>query len=1594
MKPMRLLLVSVVLVTAFLTNVPTEAGILPSEVLVVYNSQHAYSENVALYYAYKRNIPARNLFDVDSPVTSEAVADPSSYRNALGDGLVDKIEQYLLNNFNPYPSNPDYYKANPSVDPIKCVVMCYGVPSRIAYGERTGASIDGTMPLLFQRAPWGNVPLWRYCTGGMGATNRYSETDTDFTAFRLSSGNDSQSSPPTFRKVRFLSPSTAIAVGTYGIIYNGVLSSGQWSWSPVNDEDKQFVAYNCTDIQIVDQQTAFVSTGGTPSTRTDEGGSVLFTQDAGQTWKPVVLATPWGDQHQCGPSVCGISFQRSGAGWVGWTVGWRIRTFTSTDGTSWSQPNDRTSELINNAPGKLGSTFVPCSVAVADSNNVWMCGNTGIFRSLDGGSTWTHQTSGIPANSTIYKVWMRWATDHYEGVAAGYKVDTVHQVTYACVLFTQNGGQTWQEQIANPEIRATMDDIAVYPAQDGSYKVAVTGSGSPKGYLYDSNSGWNVFTGFPWDSVSVSWTGGSDYLLCCQSRPCIQYGTGSAGAVTWTDAVQIPPMHWKLRYMVGRLDALEDPLENVPGFGWMPRDIKRMIDRAVAATPGGKFAIYGDPVSNADFLGQLEAAGISSGNIACSTSIPSVTGQSDVMAYFGPHMIIDAAYQYISWGRPGHTWHPGGVQFYNTNDGQSFRIPLHIWGLNAKTDGLTSGWLKVFGMWASTVYTTHKVVLCTQPGGTPLAGGTVMFASNGTAEIDLSGVTWPPGQGVYVEIRFPDNDQDPDLQGKCIPNGRDYWSASAIPGIISTGKRYKIEAARDVTSQYIREGASGAITAIDEPGLPCGAGAMLDYATGYCWGETALRYLGLGFTSAVMGDPLMAPFAVQPTVSFQSPTPADGSRIRGQVMLSATAAPGGTGNIDRVEFYAVGTDQNPRLIGTDRDAPYFFVWDTSNGFANGAYTIRAIAYQLNTHVGISATLPRTVTLDNSANPTVYISSPDTDNQVISHETPVVATISPSASRVQFWLSWNNTLVYGLEDNSPPYECSVTSAMVPDGAYRVQAVAFDDATGTASYSSLRQLIVHNSGPLYYSVVDAANQPDGTSLMLANRPVTAGTSVAMKSTPSSSANVFYVEDTDRAAGIRVETSVVGSMSNGRLLSIQGILHRGQNDQERYLEATDIWDMGAVEVPKPLGMSNASIGGKAPTGTPGIVDGVGVYNTGLLVTAWGKVAYVGSDFVYLNDGTGSMSSYSMYDGNNLEKARVVPIDGSAIPATDYGVGGLRVYFGDFAKPGIDDYVSVTGISSVEEIGGERVRLLRVRSNCDLTYHDRYVPAKIALGSLVRLDNLQPIEAGTKVRLVDKRVTWNGVINGVHSFWACNLQPDLQINVSLPCYTQLQTNDIVTITGTLMSEPGVPSFTQVDPSTGHIYLGGSSVGAMSLSLPTAASPAETDRSKIGGGPFRAWPGATADEILASESFKKQYSQVGAIGWALSQPDGSVIDLSAEATSGQWYDGRVFGLREWFEPILNGPRLYLYLDKPVRVDGLDRDVTIDIAGATLTTLSSGQRALVRPTAVYAYTNQDGRFAPPLPWLKYLQPATGMRDSSLINSSLDDAWPWKLKVAP
>lgn len=462
----------------------------------------------------------------------------------------------------------------------------------------------------------------------------------------------------------------------------------------------------------------------------------------------------------------------------------------------------------------------------------------------------------------------------------------------------------------------------------------------------------------------------------------------------------------------------------------------------------------------------------------------------------------------------------------------------------------------------------------------------------------------------------------------------------------------------------------------------------------------------------------------------------------------------------------------------------------------------------------------------------------------------------------------------------------------------------------------------------------------------------------------------------------------MPTDKKVTVLGTIGNNAFTGERQITADSVWVSTENAAISPLGINGFLIGGAVPENEPytqGVAASQGLYNTGLLVRVLGKVRYVGDDYLYIDEG----STSKVQDGNTRQGPIAVPLNGNPIPTQHPEVKGLRIYFGSLNKPGIGDYISITGISSTTQFQPDQpiIRCIRVRSQDDIAYYDRYITGRrVASGIVDTSDVLIPI--GSKVRMPDDMVfsVYSENLQVMEMGW--QLHYVYAIN---PAQTQLQYGDTVTICGTYTTSLGLWGFPEFAPA--HIYLGGSTYGAMSIypgdtSGMMSFASAETAKIKEpGGGTFRPWPCPTAEEILASESFQSQYNAVGAIGWVLSQPDGAMVDLSSVAISGLWYDGRVLGLREWFEPIPHGPGLFLYLDQSIELDTHLKDmVTVDIVGGKLITLPDGTRAITKPEAVYAYTDAEGRLMLPSPWPKH----TGRY--SIANNPGE--WPWKVKVAP
>ncbi|MGC8863202.1 MAG: fibronectin type III domain-containing protein [Armatimonadota bacterium] len=164
-------------------------------------------------------------------------------------------------------------------------------------------------------------------------------------------------------------------------------------------------------------------------------------------------------------------------------------------------------------------------------------------------------------------------------------------------------------------------------------------------------------------------------------------------------------------------------------------------------------------------------------------------------------------------------------------------------------------------------------------------------------------------------------------------------------------------------------------------------------------------------------------------------------------------------------------------------------------------------------------------------------------------------------------------------------------------------------------------------------------------------------------------FYVQDADRICGLKVLGTQNASVGNivsvtGKMATVGG---------ERILQDAIVTVTGSQTAPAPRGMAIRTVGGAAiPPNIPGLTDGVGANNIGLLIRTWGRVIEVGSSEFWIDDG-------------------------SALSAAG-GKTGLKVAAAGLALPDLNDFVAITGISGTESSGGVIYPVLRPRTDSDI--------------------------------------------------------------------------------------------------------------------------------------------------------------------------------------------------------------------------------------------------------------------------------------------------------
>ncbi len=193
--------------------------------------------------------------------------------------------------------------------------------------------------------------------------------------------------------------------------------------------------------------------------------------------------------------------------------------------------------------------------------------------------------------------------------------------------------------------------------------------------------------------------------------------------------------------------------------------------------------------------------------------------------------------------------------------------------------------------------------------------------------------------------------------------------------------------------------------------------------------------------------------------------------------------------------------------------------------------------------------------------------------------------------------------------------------------------------------------------------AKGYADGTVVTVSGKIATSAT--------SDYTMFFYVEESDRSSGIRVNLSPwsVAGLARGSVVSVSGTLSTTA-DGERQLSTPVVVIASTTEPLTPLGMPNRSLGGGTlgtpPWGQYGVTGGTGVNNVGLLVETWGRVTETGGGYVVIDDGSG----------------RPVRVDTNLLSS----------------PPGWGSYVSVIGASSLYTPSATRLPMILPRRDADI--------------------------------------------------------------------------------------------------------------------------------------------------------------------------------------------------------------------------------------------------------------------------------------------------------
>lgn len=265
----------------------------------------------------------------------------------------------------------------------------------------------------------------------------------------------------------------------------------------------------------------------------------------------------------------------------------------------------------------------------------------------------------------------------------------------------------------------------------------------------------------------------------------------------------------------------------------------------------------------------------------------------------------------------------------------------------------------------------------------------------------------------------------------------------------------------------------------------------------------------------------------------------------------------------------------------------------------------------------------------TANLSVHWLATDAESGIAGYEYAVGT--EPLGTDVTDWTSAGTVTDYTITGLS----------LVPGGRYFVSVRAVNSVGLTSDPASTAAV---TAACTVASVSEAKAQEDGTAVAL---PVDTVVSAKFN-------DCFYIEDSNRAAGIRVDCG--SHLQEGQKVTVFGVLGLSA-DGERVILSPVIEPGHDGTIIQPLGMACKYLGGADLGFTPGITGGVGLNNIGLLVRIAGTIT------VGLDDG------FFLDDGSNL--------------TDETNIVGIRVWTGQSGTPFEQMTTTVTGVVSCRRVG-----------------------------------------------------------------------------------------------------------------------------------------------------------------------------------------------------------------------------------------------------------------------------------------------------------------------